>query len=121
MSDITGSVADSGFTAYIAGPMTGYPEFNRHAFDEAEDLLKTTTGYTVINPISLDFEGGLDCTGKSGYELRSREEMLVIIKRDLDAILGCQMMLMLEGWEKSTGARAEHAVAVWLGIAIVYQ
>lgn len=34
---------------YIAGPMTGYENFNREAFHKAEEALKRE-GHTVLNP-----------------------------------------------------------------------
>ena len=37
---------------YIAGPMTGYENFNREAFHRAEDALKRE-GHTVLNPAVL--------------------------------------------------------------------
>ncbi|EGF7427729.1 DUF4406 domain-containing protein, partial [Escherichia coli] len=37
---------------YIAGPMTGYKNFNREAFHEAEEKLKQK-GCTVLNPAVL--------------------------------------------------------------------
>lgn len=37
---------------YIAGPMTGYENFNREAFHRAKDALKRE-GHTVLNPAVL--------------------------------------------------------------------
>ncbi len=37
---------------YIAGPMTGYENFNREAFHKAEEELKRE-GHTVLNPAVL--------------------------------------------------------------------
>ena len=37
---------------YIAGPMTGYKNFNREAFHNAEEELKRE-GHTVLNPAVL--------------------------------------------------------------------
>ncbi|ENM6975340.1 DUF4406 domain-containing protein, partial [Escherichia coli] len=37
---------------YIAGPMTGYENFNREAFHKAEEALKRE-GHTVLNPSVL--------------------------------------------------------------------
>ncbi|MBB7007809.1 DUF4406 domain-containing protein, partial [Escherichia coli] len=37
---------------YIAGPMTGYKNFNREAFHKAEEELKRE-GHTVLNPAVL--------------------------------------------------------------------
>ena len=41
---------------FISGPMKGYPNFNKEAFDQAEkDLVQQ--GYTVFNPAWMDFSG----------------------------------------------------------------
>ncbi|EFK4962598.1 DUF4406 domain-containing protein [Escherichia coli] len=37
---------------YIAGPMTGYENFNREAFHKVEEELKRE-GHTVLNPAVL--------------------------------------------------------------------
>ena len=44
-----------------------------------------------------------------------------IARRDVDAIFQCEMIYMLRGWENSKGARAEHALANWIGLEIIYQ
>lgn len=102
---------------YIAGPMTGYPEFNQAAFATAEMFL-TEGGERPINPAELH---GLDLENMTGEEILSEVEFKQIVKTDLDALQTCDAIFMLEGWERSLGARAEHAVASWLGLDIRYQ
>ena len=41
---------------FISGPMKGYPNFNKEAFDQAEKEL-IQQGYTVFNPAWMDFSG----------------------------------------------------------------
>ena len=41
--------------------------------------------------------------------------------RDIDAIFISNAVYMLRGWEKSAGARVEHALAVYLGLYLIYQ
>ena len=41
---------------FISGPMKGYPNFNKEAFDQAEKEL-VQQGYTVFNPAWIDFSG----------------------------------------------------------------
>ena len=43
------------------------------------------------------------------------------LKRDVDLIFECDCMYMLWGWEKSEGARMEHALATALGMKVYYQ
>lgn len=105
---------------YIAGPMTGYPDWNFPAFDGLYSLL-TQRGWTVISPTDLDraFEGWVDFPPddfKPDKETRER-----FIRRDLEAIMQVDAMIMLRGWPKSIGASAERALAMWRGIPIYYE
>ncbi len=88
---------------YIAGPMSGYPEFNRPAF-EAEAKRQTDLGHVVLNPAILP-----DGLSQAEY-MQLCMPMVMIAKR----------IVMLPGWRKSTGATAEHALAVKLGHEVVY-
>jgi len=106
---------------YIAGPMTGLPEFNTAAFDAAARSLEQL-GHAVFNPAEKDRdEYGADVfTGTTGkpWELVdrgvSRRDVLATdlewIARNADAIC------LLPGWEKSTGALAEAALGRALGL-----
>ena len=79
---------------YIAGRITGYPEFKKH-FGEAEKWLKGL-GYIVLNPATLP--AGL-----------TQEEYMRICVPMLQI---CKEVYMLDGWEKSVGATIEHKLAV---------
>lgn len=89
---------------YIAGPMTGIPEFNRPEFFKAEAQL-IEKGYITLNPAQLP--GGLT---DAQYM-----DICCAMLRAVDAIY------MLEGWERSAGARAEKALAEKLEISIQFQ
>lgn len=102
---------------YIAGPMTGYKNHNFPAFDAARDVLKVF-GFEPISPADLDRKVGI--TEKSTKE-ETDAMMRQMIHDDALAISECDAIYMLVGWEKSTGARAEHAMAVWMQIPIYYQ
>jgi len=107
---------------YIAGPMTGYPEFNKPAFMKAEKYVREELWYLkvdVFNPAVEQEEQSLD--GLTGDEPLDPEQLKRIVKKDLDGLQGCTHAYMLKGWERSVGARAEHAVAVWLGLTIEYE
>jgi hypothetical protein len=107
---------------YIAGPMRHYPEFNFPAFDEAEHLL-TVLGYHPISPASIDRDvDDFDPAGMTGFEPDwGNCELSTIIERDIAAVISCNSIYMLRGWERSNGATAEHAVAVWAGLNIYYE
>lgn len=106
---------------YIAGPMRGRPDFNFPAFDEAKRLL-TADGHDVVSPADIDRDHGLTPAnlGDPNREF-SRKEVLPFVQRDVQALIGCDAIYLLEGWEQSKGARAEKALAEWMGLEIRYQ
>lgn len=89
---------------YIAGPMTGLPEFNFPAFHAAADVWRNS-GWEVINPAELDEE---DTTKPWDFYLR----------RDLKLLVDCDAIAMLPDWELSRGAKLEHYVAQALGLSV---
>ena len=90
---------------YIAGPMSGYEEFNFPAFNRVEELLRGTYGYKhVINPAKLHPTTDLP--------------WVEFLKRDLRELITCDAVFLLEGWEKSRGATLEAFVAYALGLRL---
>jgi hypothetical protein len=79
---------------YVAGPMTGLPGENRKAFHAMAKRLRSL-GHDVINPAELDSFGSApppqDCY---------RRDLLVLLK-DREGVV------VLPGWRKSRGAKAE--------------
>jgi len=110
-----------GKVVYVAGPMRGHPNFNYDAFDKARDYLRLQ-GYIPISPTDIDrlHEGwGKYPPADWQFNLQDAKRM---IQRDLLTILhDCDAIYMLLGWEKSKGARVEHALAEFLGLDIMYQ
>jgi hypothetical protein len=108
---------------YVAGPMRGIPDFNFPAFDAAAARLRAL-GLTVCNPSERDREehgddvgksatGNLDDIAHTGFDLRATLSWdLSWIARNADAIA------VLDGWENSSGARAEVALAHALGLIV---
>ena len=101
---------------YVAGPMTGIEAFNFPAFDFARDGLRFA-GYEVVSPADLDRAIGFDPTKNTldGFD------KLAAIRRDIEAIIECDAIYMLQGWENSVGATAEFHLARWLGKVLMYQ
>lgn len=89
---------------YIAGPMTGIPNYNRDAFNNAAKEWGAM-GYVVLNPAILP-EG-----------LTQADYMDITIAM----VRCCDVVFMLKAWRKSEGAVAEHALAVKLGKQIIQQ
>lgn len=116
-------------TLYVAGPMRGIPFFNFPAFDEAEEHL-LSLGYEVVSPAQLDREAGFDESTwpvdpdydwKDLSKISGGFTLHETIQRDLDALKQCTGIYMLDGWENSTGAKAELHLAKWLGLDVLYQ
>lgn len=107
-------------TVYIAGPMRGYPEFNFPAFDSAT-IKYRALGYEVISPAQHDREEGLDVTGCAGTESLADQgfDLREALMWDLTQVIHADRIVMLKGWEQSSGARAEYATAIALGKTII--
>ena len=84
----------TGKKVYIAGPMTGKPQFNRPAFFAAEGYLKER-GAKVMNPAVLP----------DGF---SHQDYMSIA---IPMMMTCEAVVFLPGWEKSQGARQERMYA----------
>ena len=109
---------------YISGPMTGHKHFNYPKFDLAESQLNAL-GYTVLSPASMSRNAGFSPESLPADYDWSKNPPGFDFERcameDVKAVFYCDSVLMLSGWEHSKGARAEHALAIWLGKRIIYQ
>lgn len=104
---------------YIAGPMSGIPEYNRPEFEKAYDHLvkQGIPPSNIFNPI--DHEASL--LVQSG-QLSGPDAYRICLKMDLDWICDwATHVYMLKGWGTSKGANAEHALAVALNLTIKYE
>jgi hypothetical protein len=105
---------------YCAGPMRGHADWNFPSFFAASEFLEQQ-GYAAINPAQLDIDAGYPLERLKLLTPEEFQEFLKgAMKRDLDAIQSCDALVLLPGWEKSKGARAERAVAEWAGLRVGY-
>lgn len=105
---------------YIAGPMSGIPQFNFPAFDAAATLLREQ-GYDVQSPAEMDSPetravalkspdgrfGSGTVNGETWGDFLARDVKLVA-----DSVEGIGL---LPNWETSRGARLETFVALTVG------
>ena len=109
---------------YIAGPMRGYELYNFPAFDTAEEIL-TDQGYDVVNPANFDRDAGNEPTNlPADHDWTKAPEGFDLGETaisDVSAIVNCDAIYMLDGWHDSRGAKAEKAVAEWLGKEVLYE
>lgn len=92
---------------YISGAIAHYDLDERRAiFGLAADFLRSR-GYDVFNP----FENGLS----------QDEDWCKHMRVDIRALVDCDAIYMLQGWELSKGAKLELDVASSCGIPVWFQ
>ena len=93
---------------YLSGPITGKSraEIDASFFRKAAELENTCN--EVYNPAQIS------CAGLR-WETYMNVAVAILSSGDLDAIY------MLKGWEKSEGARVEHAITRGAGLEIIYE
>ena len=106
---------------YIAGPIKGKPDGNRAAFQAAAAHM-ARCGYTAVNPhdVAPHQHPGECPPGPSAGE-GSEHSAACHLRTDLAAMLSCDAILLLFGWEYSTGARAEFNAATVAGLRVLFQ
>ncbi|WP_298705942.1 DUF4406 domain-containing protein [uncultured Variovorax sp.] len=95
--------ADRARRVYIAGPMTGLPEFNFPAFNAKAEELRAA-GWHVENPAE---HGHVTGAGWADY-----------LRWDISRIVTCGAIHLLPGWSKSKGANLEVDIALILGMDV---
>lgn len=107
---------------YISGPITGMPDHNNLAFNNAKGHVEAL-GHIAIVPLTIapwDHEG--PCPKSYAAGQTSEHTAACYLRGDLIAMLGdCDALFMLGGWESSIGARLEHNVASHCGMTIYYE
>lgn len=97
---------------YLAGPMSGHPQFNFPTFYKAAEILRND-GYNIVNPAELDEEierhEALKSPDGAHGSLDHVKTWRQCLRRDVDIVLddNCVGVILLEGWEQSKGARME--------------
>ncbi len=88
---------------YVAGPMTGLPEYNLPAFVAATEQL-IAAGFDAVNP------------GRRGADpAKTWQDYMRLGLADL---LSCEGVALLPGWHRSRGARLECTVALQLDMTV---
>lgn len=86
-------------TIYIAGPMTGIPNFNYPAFHEAESVLKRLFPDAVIENPARNFGGRQDLPYETYLEAAFKQ-----VRRS-------DTIFLLPGWKESKGVARELEIA----------
>lgn len=90
---------------YISGPMTGLPGLNFPAFNAAAAVLRTSR-IEVVNPVEIN-------NGEIHWN--------TCMRTNIAALVMCNAIFMLEGWQGSKGATLEHYIAETLGMKVIFQ
>ena len=113
---------------YISGPMRDndfntYKNYNYDAFDYAAELLRTE-GFIAISPTDIDrLHEGWHKYPPTDFNPTS-EVIKNFIRRDINILLEFtkeDAIYMLNGYQHSTGACVELAIAKMLDLEIIYQ
>ncbi|RYD77407.1 MAG: DUF4406 domain-containing protein [Sphingobacteriales bacterium] len=89
-------------TLYISGAISGMPELNKPKFAEATKKLRGM-GYIVINPHEI-------CSGIPA------EEWEKCMKVCISSLMIADVIILLDDWKHSRGAKIELDVAVKIGM-----
>ncbi|WP_236085229.1 DUF4406 domain-containing protein [Pseudomonas aeruginosa] len=90
---------------YVAGPMTGYKDFNFPAFNAQAEALRGL-GYHVENPAEHGIVEGAEWQDYLRY--------------DIGRLSTCEAIFLLPGWSKSKGAALEVHIAKALGMTFIH-
>ncbi|UVK62591.1 deoxycytidylate deaminase [Arthrobacter phage TaylorSipht] len=95
-------MTEGGLVLYVAGPMTGLPDFNRKAFHAAARRLRAV-GFEVLNPAENE-------------PPVPDPEWVDWMRVGLAQVLRADGLALLPGWWDSKGAKIERQLARDLGI-----
>lgn len=88
------------FKVYISGPITGIENYKNN-FKIAEKKINESNIVTAVNPTKLNKEN---------------DSWNHCMKNCIAALLECDEILFIDGWDKSKGARIEFMIATAMGI-----
>lgn len=110
-------------TPYLSGPMSTIPEFNFPAFFKAEDEMRAL-GHHPVSPARHDLETYPCMREWPGFptgnaKLCPEFDLKAALQWDTEQILTvCDSLVMLPGWEQSSGAKLEVLTALTVGLPI---
>lgn len=90
---------------YISAPITGHDLEERRAFFNRMTQILVRSGYVPVNPM------------KNGVNPHAPK--VEHMKADFKMLIGCDRILLCEGWENSDGCQKEATVALWSGIHVL--
>lgn len=98
---------------YIAGPMTGLPNYNFASFDRAAERLKAR-GLEPQNPAEI----GRKWLAEHGYREPNKSEYGEQLSARRELLRECRTIYLLRGWQNSNIALYELSYALILGAKV---
>ena len=92
---------------YLSGPISGLDLNGRRLDFEAAQVALEEMGHTVFNPM----RNGLPSEAPTAEHMR----------RDIEALLHCDAIMMLRRWNHSAGCKLELDVAVAIGLPVFFE
>jgi len=96
-------------TYYLCGPMSGIDDYNIPAFTAAARQLRNQ-GLTVVVP----------CEITANMTTEQLAQWNLCMRADITELVKCDGIILLPGWSKSNGAKAELAIALSLGFDVLF-
>lgn len=94
---------------YLAGKMTGLPNYGYDAFAEVAAKLRGA-GFEIASPHEIDYDETQYPRGTRPYK--------DYMKGGLDLLFECDGIILMDGWSTSVGARIELSIAEACGYDI---
>ena len=105
---------------YLAGPMSGIPQFNYPRFNAVAAALREQ-GFSVVNPAELDdFDYSQQALASEQGALGDVDVSWgTVLGRDVTVVADtCDGVMLLEGWERSRGAVLEVTTALLVDLPV---
>ena len=108
---------NSKIIVYLAGKMSGVPEYNFPMFFKMEDELKKR-GYAVVNPARI-VQQKLGDKLKDPIWMATQFDYHAQLEEDIAVLKKCDTIALIQGWEFSNGAKKELKVALENGLGVI--
>ncbi len=97
---------------YLAGPMSGYVNYNFPLFHQVANLLRSQ-GFEVNNPADKETLDGTDKPDLAKVPTRAEA-----MRQDIPLVIECDGIVLLPNWKNSVGARFETMLATQCGMDV---
>jgi len=104
---------------YIAGPIFVKPDSNRKAFASMKAFL-VSRGYEVVSPWDLDASHEGECRESTVAGMGGGHTAACYMRSDIRALIECDAVVFLPGWEKSSGSFVEFVITRTLGLKMYF-